>query len=796
MFAIIGLTPLAGITGPVLATLQEYLEREIRRRTFHQLEGRDGRGVDRRRMTVAIYNSQLWDIVKPQHLFTLDLMEMLPPALHNCRLLVTFKHTLPLHRRVCNKRAFFQKQSLPALQERAATPCVCGHLPDYQAAGHDHHVITADMRCAGHLLHNGLGVPEEIASRVEELLNQGTNYRPLAVTHLTEAHRAQAVVAWKQGLHNWVAKVCEEHHVPITQTLPFVEAATARFQRALAFLEPNRPIAHPNTLRFGDDERRAFQLLGEHFLITTCDKASRNFALVCKTRVAQLLMDDLNLHSTGVPVYRLHHVQDVNQCIQDMTIVVNRFHLQVTPQNESLPFYSAAPKLHKRPFGMRWLTIGHVGVFVPLYKRIHWACKALKPSLHQLWLAQFRDTGVPREFWSPLPELLNSTEAVSTIKQCNAIGASWFFGEIRHRLGVRFPHIPRADRPQVVTADVTRLYTHIPHQDLIQTIHWIIDTVFDHQNQPLLRGPRHRVARQHLLTTPDSHEWLRADQAPARTAYYCPRRKTQVYVFTRDTLKAMITEVLSHCLFQVGDAVYVQQVGVPMGASCSPDLVNLYAFFYELNFLTRATTMYSGMGVHPPRVDEATLLLAFLRFFRRFLDDIILITIYSDKQLISSLFSTGDLVQAVPGIYPLCLAIQDTSLPDQSNGHFMDLDIRWHYPTRNFITGVFDKRNSPEYSPIPHIHTVPSAHSCLAEQCKLGVIFSQLWRFRNICTTADGWLTATVDFYHRFRQAGYPANVILRRLYKALYRIAPFLGQKPQILRRTFEARFGGAFAP
>jgi hypothetical protein len=497
-------------------------------------------------------------------------------------------------------------------------------------------------------------------------------------------------------------------------------------------------------------------------------------------------------------VYRLHRVHDVNQCIQDMTNVVNRFHLQVTPRNESLPYNSAVPKFHKRPFGMRWLTIGHVGVFVPLYQRIHWACKALKPSLHRLWHASFRDNGVPPEFWSPLPELLNSKEAVSTMKQCNAIGESWFFGEIRNRLGVRFPHTKGESRPQVVTADVTRLYTHIPHDDLIRTIHLIIDTVFDHQNQPLLRGPRNRVARQHLLTTPDSHEWLPDDRVPERTAYYCPQRKAHVYVFTRDTLKAMITEVLSHGLFQVGDAVHVQQVGVPMGASCSPDLVNLYAFWYEFRFLTRATTMYSGMWVAPPRplVDEATLLLAFLRFFRRFLDDIILITIYKDQDLISRLFSLGNFVQAVPGIYPLCLAIQDTSLPDQSNGHFMDLDIRWHYPTRNFITGVFDKRKSPEYSPIPYIHTVPSAHSCLADTCKMGVIFSQLWRFKNVCTTADGWLTATVDFYHRFRQAGYPDAVIFPRLLRAISIIAPFLGKKPKVLRRTFEACLGGARAP
>jgi hypothetical protein len=164
--------------------------------------------------------------------------------------------------------------------------------------------------------------------------------------------------------------------------------------------------------------------------------------------------------------------------------------------------------------------------------------------------------------------------------------------------------------------------------------------------------------------------------------------------------------------------------------------------------------------------------------------------------LISRLFSLGNLVQAVPGIYPLCLAIQDTSLPDQSNGHFMDLDIRWHYPTRNFITGVFDKRKSPEYRPIPHIHTVPSAHSCLADTCKMGVIFSQLWRFKNVCTTADGWLTATVDFYHRFRQAGYPDAVIFPRLRREISRIAPFLGKKPKVLRRTFEARLGGARAP
>ncbi len=67
---------------------------------------------------------------------------------------------------------------------------------------------------------------------------------------------------------------------------------------------------------------------------------------------------------------------------------------------------------------------------------------------------------------------------------------------------------------------------------------------------------------------------------------------------------------------------------------------------------------------------------------------------------------------------------KNTSLADQSNGNFMDLDIRWHYPTRNFITGVFNKRKSPKYAKIPRILTVPRAHSCLADTCKFGINFS------------------------------------------------------------------------
>ena len=214
-----------------------------------------------------------------------------------------------------------------------------------------------------------------------------------------------------------------------------------------------------------------------------------------------------------------------------------------------------------------------------------------------------------------------------------------------------------------------------------------------------------------------------------------------------------------------------------MGASCSPDLVNLYAFYYEFRFLTQATQRY--------RINraEATFLLAKTRFFRRFLDDIILCTLFRGKVNIARLFTLGNLVPGILGIYPRCLDIQDTSLEDQSTGHFMDLHIRWHPSTRIFTTAVFDKRKSPQYRTIPTILTVPSAHSCLSETCKLAVIFSQLWRFRTLCNTVDGWLEATVDFCARFRQAGYDEAIFMPKVFKATHKVAPFLGCKPNVLR-------------
>jgi hypothetical protein len=114
----------------------------------------------------------------------------------------------------------------------------------------------------------------------------------------------------------------------------------------------------------------------------------------------------------------------------------------------------------------------------------------------------------------------------------------------------------------------------------------------------------------------------------------------------------------------------------------------------------------------------------------------------------------------------------------------MDLDIQWSPPTDGFVTKIYDKRRSPDYRAIPDILTVPSAHSCLMRASKLGVIHSQLWRFRLLCTTREAWVEAAVDFCTRYLEAGHDPHVLFARILRSLGKISLFYSVTRQQLRR------------
>jgi len=55
---------------------------------------------------------------------------------------------------------------------------------------------------------------------------------------------------------------------------------------------------------------------------------------------------------------------------------------------------------------------------------------------------------------------------------------------------------------------------------------------------------------------------------------------------TRERIMKWIKYLLEHLYVKVGDKIYRQEIGVPMGTSCSPLLANLTLFMFEFEWFT------------------------------------------------------------------------------------------------------------------------------------------------------------------------------------------------------------------
>ena len=70
-----------------------------------------------------------------------------------------------------------------------------------------------------------------------------------------------------------------------------------------------------------------------------------------------------------------------------------------------------------------------------------------------------------------------------------------------------------------------------------------------------------------------------------------PSKEASKYNITEETLIKLVEYLIYNIYVSIGNRVYQQCVGIPMGTDCAPLLANLFLFYYEYK-----------SGVHKPRV--------------------------------------------------------------------------------------------------------------------------------------------------------------------------------------------------
>ena len=331
------------------------------------------------------------------------------------------------------------------------------------------------------------------------------------------------------------------------------------------------------------------------------------------------------------------------------------------------------------------------------------------------------------------------------------------------------------------TRDFERLYTGLPQRDIVDRLAALLGEVWQLHHQ-----------HEYLLVTADSHDWLDAAHLPGEArggqAHHFRRSRRDYYLFTLGRAQRLLTLLVTRSYFSVGDRVFRQAEGIPMGLNPCVYFANYYLFTYELEFLRSVVYVL----VHSPPGSEAWLeTLRVLRAFGhvfRYVDDLGVITY--DPECFAACLSRAFQRHGIRGLYPEFLVLTDTSVYGGHRAHYMDLDI--HRPTRSMplATDIYDRRSEPEFIARVMPVRLPSPDSMLAASVCRNILVAQMIRFQRLCSYAGYFARRTADYIYEMVRIGYSEGSLWRTVHRHIHHLSWHYALNPDRLMELIRECF------
>ena len=233
----------------------------------------------------------------------------------------------------------------------------------------------------------------------------------------------------------------------------------------------------------------------------------------------------------------------------------------------------------------------------------------------------------------------------------------------------------------IFVADITRCYESIPLQgedNLLDAIQFIVNKAFRQQKK--------------LHPKSNTLMWVRTDQTgfPQAAKWSASRPNSGSWFSISEQRLLVLHEwLMKNCKVMLGNRVWTQRSGIPMGFSCSPMWCNLYLLAYESQFIMRLA-----------KLQRPDLMRKFKNAYR-YIDDLCLINVTCPREF---LLPSQPRTDSNPWwIYPLhVLEIKEEtsrSTSDYPTGftvaHFMNVAVTIHDPdSGKFSFTKFDKRRT------------------------------------------------------------------------------------------------------
>jgi len=423
------------------------------------------------------------------------------------------------------------------------------------------------------------------------------------------------------------------------------------------------------------DIRSCLKDLHSQYVIAPIDKAASNVAFTCKRFYAQTLVNELGFSSNGGD----NTYKQINQT-PDLIIDKHKkelkrsFKIAVCDDMSVLPSMHWTPKMHKNPSKSRFIVAAAQCTTKELAKDI--------TAILKMFYRQIENYNKKMHFFSYVKNFWVVSNKDPVIEALNKLSN-------------------RNNAKSVATFDFSTLYTKIPHDKLKSVLNEITDFCF--------KG---------CMT---SKIWIKKGVArwchtPHSTA------NSQKNLMDRDLVKKSIAYLLDNCFFTVGNHVFQQVIGIPMGTDPAPFMANLFLYYYENKFM-------KGLM----KTDKQS-----ARKFGnvwRYIDD--LNAVNNDK-----IFENN-----IPNIYP-----PELELKKENTGYlsatFLDIEIT--IVDNKFSLKLYDKRDDFGFS----IVRMPYASNNMPSRIFYSSFCSELLRIARCTTGKDDYLSSSCLLMDRMNAQG------------------------------------------
>jgi hypothetical protein len=616
----------------------------------------------------------------------------------------------------------------PHSRRREPPRCTCNRAPQrIRNPRFGDHVVTTDFE------HVPL-IPPTLATS----MRQGTKVRGVGTRSWRDFDMdgserelrgllSTATITVNESLGTCIAGINEDFNVQPQLLEPWKQSismlVTNQVQRLAATPRPT-----PQTVEVPGCDQARLRDLRRRYVFTYADKCPQSFVVCCASKLFNILYTEVTRQDSP---YELAVSLDgmtpatAEQIVDDISRMATQFQVQLGVPNK-LPTLVASIKTHKNtPDAVRVIASASACFNTKLAIMINHCLTAMVPSVHQLWMERFLEGGV----YSPQAWFINQSSDVLT-KIHRHIHLSQAVSDTQQQLTFRVYDFPS-------------MYTTLEHDDLRRKLRSVVNLVFD----TVIASRREFYGHDLAIELPGKGTNKSNDprgfvKLEVRDTDSSGKRVTLV---GRDTLLGLIDYFVDHIYVTFGGRIYRQRCGIPMGANCSPLMANLYLFHYEYQ---HARTLVDRIGASPSIDAVAYSELEGFANISRMIDDVIIVDCPSFNPTV---------------IYPPhaqpTLAHEGPTVPA--------LDMLLTQDDHGFHSKLFDKRKALKL----HFRRFPPATSVLSEQCKYGVLGSQIHRFVSICTRDADRIEATVDLAREMIDGGYQPHRLRSVAHRTLLRI-------------------------